>query len=56
MRDPHLPVSDTFVMHLLTGEATALEPEEGSCVTEIQNSNGDCEIGIGQSVENTLDQ
>ena len=47
MRDPHLPVSDTFVMHLLTGEATALEPEEGSCVTKIQNSYGDGEVAIG---------
>ena len=56
MRDPHLPVSDTFVMHLLTGETTALEPVEGSCVTKIQNSNSNGEVAIGLSIIKALDQ
>ena len=50
---PHLPVSDTFVMHLSAGETTALEPGKGSHVNMIQNCkrHGDGYVGTRKYIE-----
>ena len=56
VRNSHLPVSNTFVMHLSTGETTALEPKEGSCFTKIQNCDCDGEVSTGKSINIYLDR